>query len=313
MIKQKIFITGAMGFIGLAFSKKLIELGHIVYALDIKPNITKFKHPNFIFYKDTVFNDNLLKKLIKKSDIVCHFAGIAQPREYLVRPISVIELTVKPSMKIVELATKYKKKLIFTSTSEVYGRLEKTPFKESDDRLLGSTEKTRWCYSTSKSLVEHYIKACSSQKNLSYVIFRLFNVYGPSLEGRVVDIFINNALKNKDLNINGSGKQKRCYLYIDDCIDGFIKVVLNNKIKNNTFNIGNNKEYSVFELAKKIIKLTKSKSKINKNSNQLVKLGGYEDIQQRVPSIIKLKKIIKWKAKIDLDNGLKKMIKTFIK
>lgn len=300
-----------MGFVGFAWAKKLLQLGNIVYGLDIKKNSTFFRHKNFYFYQDTVFNEKKIEKLIKKSDIVCHFAGIAQPQQYLVRPIDVIKLTVLPSLKIIEFAAKYKKKIFFTSTSEVYGKLAKIPFSENDDRLLGSTEKTRWCYSTSKSLVEHYIKAYSVQNKLKYIIFRLFNIYGPGLEGRVVDIFIKNALNGKNLLINGNGNQKRCYMYIDDCVDAFAKIFLNNKICNTTFNIGSDQELSVMEIAKKIIKLTNSSSKIIINSNQLNKFAGYEDIQRRVPDLKKLKKYIKWEAKIDINEGLKKMISSY--
>ncbi len=310
-MNKSIFITGVMGFVGFAWAKKLLQLGNIVYGLDIKKNSTFFRHKNFYFYQDTVFNEKKIEKLIKKSDIVCHFAGIAQPQQYLVRPIDVIKLTVLPSLKIIEFAAKYKKKIFFTSTSEVYGKLAKIPFSENDDRLLGSTEKTRWCYSTSKSLVEHYIKAYSVQNKLKYIIFRLFNIYGPGLEGRVVDIFIKNALNGKNLLINGNGNQKRCYMYIDDCVDAFAKIFLNNKICNTTFNIGSDQELSVMEIAKKIIKLTNSSSKIIINSNQLNKFAGYEDIQRRVPDLKKLKKYIKWEAKIDINEGLKKMISSY--
>jgi UDP-glucose 4-epimerase len=310
-VNKSIFITGVMGFVGFAWAKKLLQLGNIVYGLDIKKNSTFFRHKNFYFYQDTVFNEKKIEKLIKKSDIVCHFAGIAQPQQYLVRPIDVIKLTVLPSLKIIEFAAKYKKKIFFTSTSEVYGKLAKIPFSENDDRLLGSTEKTRWCYSTSKSLVEHYIKAYSVQNKLKYIIFRLFNIYGPGLEGRVVDIFIKNALNGKNLLINGNGNQKRCYMYIDDCVDAFAKIFLNNKICNTTFNIGSDQELSVMEIAKKIIKLTNSSSKIIINSNQLNKFAGYEDIQRRVPDLKKLKKYIKWEAKIDINEGLKKMISSY--
>lgn len=303
--KKVFFVTGAMGFIGTHWCKKLLDEGHIVYGLDIKKNTIKNK--NFKFFKNTVFNFKLLESLIKKSNIVCHFAGIAEPRLYLTNTSEVINLTVKPSFKIVELCVKYKKKILFTSTSEIYGKSTKIPFKESGDRLLGSTNYSRWCYSTSKSLVEHLIIANGEDKKLDYIIFRLFNVYGPGLKGRVVDNFIIKALNQKPLLINGSGNQTRCFLYIDDCIDAFYKIFKKN-IKKEVFNIGQSKEHTIKDLAKIIIKITGTKSKIVLKSNQLYKFKGFQDIDRRVPDHQKIKKKINWKPIYSLEYGLRNMI-----
>lgn len=309
--KSKIFfVTGAMGFIGTHWCKKLLKEGYFVYGLDIKKNIIEDK--NFKYYKQSVFNYRLLEKLIKKSDFVCHFAGIAEPTLYLTNTSEVINLTIKPSFKIVELCVKYNKKIFFTSTSEIYGKSTKIPFKETDDRLLGSTDYSRWCYSTSKSLVEHLIIANGADKKLDYIIFRLFNVYGPGLKGRVVDNFILKALSQKPLLINGSGNQTRCFLYIDDCIDAFYKIFKKN-IKREIFNIGQNKEDKIIDLAKKIIKITGTKSKIILRSDQLRRFKGFQDIQRRVPDNNKLKKAIKWKPINSLEYGLRNMVAALTK
>ena len=310
-MKKKFLVTGAKGFIGDHWCRKLITKGHKVDAIDIKSNFNPIISKNYKYYKKSVFNFRLLENLIKKNDYVCHFAGIAEPQEYLKRPIDVINLTITPSFEIIRLCNKYKKKIIFTSTSEVYGKSDKIPFSESDDRMLGSTQKKRWCYSTAKSMVEHNILAYNDQEKLDFVIFRLFNVYGPGLYGRVVDNFITKAIKNENILINGNGKQTRCFLYISDCIDAFYKIVFNKKIKNQIFNIGNNKETKIIDFAKKIKKILNSKSKIKINSNQMKKIGGYEDIYRRVPNINKLKYYIKWKPKVNLINGLERIIKTY--
>ena len=308
MKKKKFLITGAKGFIGNHWCKKLISEGHKVDAIDIKENKNPIISKNYKYFKKSIFDVKLLNKLIKKNDYICHFAGIAEPKQYLKRTTQVIDLTITPSFEIVRLCTKYKKKLIFTSTSEIYGKNNKIPFAEEDDRVLGSTNKKRWCYSTAKAMVEHYIFSNNLQNSLNFNIFRLFNVYGNNLYGRVVDEFISRAKRNQDILINGDGNQTRSFLYIDDCIDAFYKVVLNKKNNNQVFNVGNNKETSIIEFAKIIIKITNSKSKIVKNSNLLKKLGGYEDIKRRVPNIKKLKKAINWRPKISLSDGLKKII-----
>ncbi len=309
-MKKKFLVTGAKGFVGHHWCEKLINKGHFVEALDIKENINPIKNKNFKYYRKSVFDYKFVEKLIKRNDIICHFAGIAEPKEYLKRAPQVIELTVLPSFKIIELCAKHKKKLIYTSTSEIYGKSNKTPFAENDDRVLGSANKNRWCYSASKSVVEHYIHAHSFKNGLNFIIFRLFNIFGPGLKGRVVDEFINKCLINNDLLINGDGKQTRCFLYIDDCMDAFFKIISKKETLNETFNIGSNKETNIIDFARIVIALTKSKSKIIKNSSQMIKLGGYEDIKRRVPSLKKIRKYINWKPKISLKTGLKKTIET---
>ena len=304
--KNKIFfVTGAMGFIGSHWCKKLLSQGHIVIGLDIKKNI--IKHKNFKYYKNSVFEFNILEKIIKKSDVVCHFAGIAEPMLYLTNTTKVINLTVKPSFKIVELCVKYQKKILFTSTSEIYGKSTRVPFNENDDRLLGSTNYSRWCYSTSKSLVEHLIIANGSENKLDYVIFRLFNVFGPGLKGRVVDEFIKNAINQKPIFINGNGLQTRSFLFIEDCIEAFYGIY-KKKINREIFNIGQNKETTIKDLAKKIIKITGSRSKLILKSNKLTKYKGYQDIERRVPDNKKLRTKIKWKPIYSLEYGIRSMI-----
>ena len=279
-----------MGFVGSHWVKRLVKEGHQVTGLDIKPLDSYFKNlKNFRYIKDTVFNYKVIEKEVKKNDIICHFAGVAEPMEYLKRTKFTIELTLLPSLKIVDFCSKYKKKLIFTSTSEIYGKLNKVPFKEDSDRFLGNPQTNRWCYSTSKSLVEHYISANLKENNLKFIIFRLFNVYGPGLNGRVVDEFINKSLRDQKILINGNGKQTRSFLFIDDCIEAFYEILRKN-INNEVFNIGSDKEISIFNLAKKIKKICKSNSKIEFNSKKFTRIGGYEDISRRVPSIKKLKK-----------------------
>jgi len=306
-MNKKILVTGAAGFVGSCWVKRLTDEGHEVTGIDIKPlNSSLKKIKNLKFIKASVFDYKLIKRLIRKNDIVCHFAGVAEPMQYLTRPKYTIQLTLLPSLQIIDFCSEFKKKIIFTSTSEIYGKLNKVPFKENSDRFLGSPQTNRWCYSTSKSLVEHYITANAKENNLKFIIFRLFNVYGPGLNGRVVDEFINKSLLNKKIMINGNGKQTRSFLFIDDCIDAFYGVFKKN-INNQVFNVGSDKEVSVLKLAKKIKKICNSKSKILFNSKKFTKIGGYEDIFRRVPSINKLKFQIKWNPKINLDKGLEIM------
>ncbi len=310
---KRVFVTGAMGFIGFSWCKKLLENGYEVYAIDIKKNNKKLNNfKKFRYFKDSVFNYDLVRKLIKQTDLTCHFAGIASPKEYLINTNKVIDLTVNPSLVIINACSKYGKKLFFTSTSEIYGKSIELPFKEDGNRYLGSTSTRRWCYSTAKALVEHAIFAKLSVKKKNFIIYRLFNIYGHGLEGRVVDIFFERARKNRDLEIFGTGREKRCFLYIDDCIEIFFKILTKNKFDNQVLNIGNNKEETILSLAKKIIKISDSKSQIKIKSPRAknkMKKQGFEDILRRIPSLVKLKKTLKYKPKTSLNEGLRLIYK----
>ena len=259
-MNKKILVTGSMGFIGQAWSNYLLKRNFEVIGIDIKKNL--INHPNFKYYEDTIFNFDLLKKLIKKSDLVCHFAGIAEPDLYLSRTNKVIDITILPLVEISNICSNLKKKLVYILLRNIW-KIKSNSFCRRGDRLYGTTMKSRWV-KLLLNLYQHYIYGLNQTKKLEYIIFRLFNIYGPNLKGRVIDTFISNALKNEDLIINGSGNQTRCYTYIDDCIKGFYLTIFGRQVKNETFNIGNRTPVSVNTLAKLIIKLTKSNSKIIK-------------------------------------------------
>lgn len=309
---KKILITGATGFLGYHLCASLIQKGIKFTAVDIKPMQKSILKSNKVtYYKKSIMDDKFLKKIIKNHDLIFHFAGIAEPDRYLSNPLEVININLKPSLEIIKHCEDTNKILFYTSTSEIYGKNPKIPFKEDDDRLLGSTSTSRWCYSTAKSMVEHYLNATRMFKKINFINVRLFNIYGPNLKGRVVDEFIKRANNNQDLEIYGNGKQTRCFLHVDDCINAFYKILSNKKNYNKTYNIGNDNEISIKKFAKLIVKISKSKSKI-KYRNTKEKLGlNYEDIPRRVPDLTKIKSI-GWKSKISLKEGIKKTLKNWI-
>lgn len=312
---KKILITGCFGFIGSHWIEYLLnKKKYQVTGIDIKDLPKNFKkNKNFTYKKISIFEDKKIENLIKKNDYIFHFAAIPTPDSYISEPIKVLDITSIQAIKIVKLCSKYKKIIFFTSTSEIYGKNPNVPYSENSNRVLGSTDVDRWCYSSSKALVEHYIKAYAKHKNLKYVIFRLFNIYGPNLRGRVLDKFINKALKNQTIQINGKGAQTRCFLEVSDCMDAFYKVFYNKKNLNKTFNVGTDTQTTILELANKIIKLTNSKSVIKYKSYKLLSKTGYEDMFLRVPDPSFLFSVTNWKPKINLDEGLKKMIKSIKK
>tara|TARA_B100000029_G_scaffold315821_1_gene308214 strand:+ start:4881 stop:5837 length:957 start_codon:yes stop_codon:yes gene_type:complete len=302
--KEVYLVTGCSGFIGYHWTKYLLKKNKTVLGIDLKPfpDHTLKKNKNFSFYHKSIFDFNLVKKLLNKADIVCHFAGIAEPQRYLDYPEKVINLTAFQSIKIIKHCLDKNKLFFFTSTSEIFGMNPEVPFRENSNRVLGSSSISRWCYSTSKSIVEHYLYACSFEKRLNFVGVRLFNIYGKYLKGRVVSTFLEKAIKNEDLNINLPGTQTRSFMYIDDCINIMYRILNNRKSRNKFFNIGTYNQTSVLKLAKLIKKIANSRSKIKlkkeKNKN-------FQDIPARSTKMIEVKKLFNYKIKFSLERGLK--------
>ncbi len=307
---NKFLVTGAMGFIGSHWCKFLLENGKTVYGMDLEPTAPELlEYKNFIFIHDTIKNHEILQNAVNQVDCVCHFAGIAEPYQYLKYPRKVIDITAVAGIQLIEMCRVTGKLFFFTSTSEIYGKNTKVPFKEEDDRVLGATTSKRWCYASSKAIVEHYLDACAMSKELDYLVVRLFNVYGPGLRGRVVSNLIDNALRGEELVLHGDGKQTRCYTYIDDVIEAFNLLLFDRNCYNQVFNIGNKRETSVIELAESVKNSGQFSSDIKFLSHNQCYGEGFEDISIRVPDISKLQKYTGWEPKTTLEEGLSKSIK----
>jgi UDP-glucose 4-epimerase len=305
---QKILVTGAMGFVGSHLAEALLNAGHTVYGLDLGPKFPRLlDHKNFIFIHDTIKNYPVLKTLVDQVDCVCHLAGIAEPQQYVDSPRKVIDITAVAGLELVEMCRLKNKLIFFTSTSEIYGKNSQIPFKETDDRVLGATTTPRWCYSTSKALIEHYLDACSRAKELDYITVRLFNVYGPRLEGRVVSGFLKQALEGEKITVHGDGEQTRAFTYVDDVIDAFMRLISNPKCYNNVFNIGNPIETSVKQLAEVVQKNCAPDCEIEYVPHSAFYGEGYEDIGRRTPDISKIREFTGWEPTTSLDEGIQRV------
>lgn len=319
---MKILITGAAGFIGSHLSERLLNEGHEVYGLDImlrgnKDNIKELEaNKNFSFFETSILEEAPLEMLIKKCDIVYHLAAAVGVENIIGDILKVIDINVDGTRNVASIAYKHRKKVIFTSTSEIYGKSLRVPFKEDDDRLLGPTTIDRWVYSSSKALGE-YMFIGYYRQGLPMSIVRFFNAYGPKLDiegsGRVLTRFIVQALSNKPITVIGPGKQTRCFTYVDDVIDGLIKCATLPEAEGEIFNIGNTKEITILELAKLIKKLANSKSKIVHIEPRSIYGSGYEDIQRRLPDIAKARKILGYQPTIEIEEGVQKTINWFNK
>lgn len=317
---MKILITGGAGFIGSFLCEKLLTAQNKVVAVDMADG-SKIEHligkKNFQFVQGSVLDKDLMEREVDKADIVFHFAAIADPKRYVKEPLTVLEIDLQASLDIFKFASKRKTKVVFASTSEIYGRNPNIPWQEDDDRVLGSTAVNRWCYATAKAAAEHYLYAYYQQENLPFVIVRFFNAYGPRQDdlgsGRVIPIFLKKFLSGSPVCIHGDGKQTRTFVYIEDAVDAVVELAFCKKAEQEAFNIGSDKEISIAELANILKKTGNFSSRLTYIPYQKAFGKKYEDVPRRVPSIKKIKKYINWKAKTSLEDGLRKTIEYYKK
>lgn len=300
---KKILIAGGAGFIGSHLCKKLLEENNEVICID---NLLTGQKNNIYNHKNYTFiNHDIVNPIDIKVDEIYNLACPASPKQYFKYPIYTTKISVIGTLNLLELADKYNAKFLQASTSEVYGDPLIHP---QTEEYFGNvnTIGPRACYDEGKRCAETLCSNFKREKNINVKIVRIFNTYGPNMridDGRVISNFIIQALKNQDITIYGDGKQTRSFCYVDDLVDGLIKMMNSNET--GPINLGNPEEYSIIDVAKKIIKITKSKSKI-KFLNKLE-----DDPQLRKPEITKAKKLLKWSPKINFDEGLKKTIEYF--
>lgn len=321
---MNILITGGAGFIGSHLAEKILNEGNKVTIIDdlSTGKLNNINHllqnPNVKFVNDSILNIKTVDSLIKNTDTIFHLAAAVGVYLIVKDPVKVIETNILGTHSILQLASKYNKKVLIASTSEIYGKSSHVPFNEDDDRLLGPTTKSRWSYSTSKAVDEFLGLAYYKQKGLPVTIFRLFNTVGPKQESRygmVIPRLINQSIKQKPLTIYGDGHQTRCFCDVDDVVNAIIALSKSDKAIGEVVNIGSNEEISILNLAKKILQIVK-KNKIEILSGNQIKFipydeayeVGFEDMLRRVPDISKIKGLIGWEPKISLDQTLSRII-----
>lgn len=314
---MKMLITGGAGFIGSHLSDHLINSGHTVCILDDLStgrlqNIAHLrKNPGFQLVVGTILNEMLLDKLVERCDVIFHLAAAVGVELIVKKPLESLTTNIKGSEMVLEMAHRYNKKILITSTSEIYGKNIKGPLKEGDDRILGSPLKTRWSYSTAKAVDEMLAYVYWKEKQVPTIIVRLFNTVGPrqtGYYGMVMPRFIDQALNNKSITVYGTGKQTRCFTHVKDVVNALIKLSSEPKALGEVFNIGSQEEISIEQLAKEIIKFTKSRSKIEYVPYETAYEEGFEDMQRRVPDITKIGKYISFKPTLSLAEIIKDIV-----
>ena len=307
---KKILVTGGAGFIGSHLCKKLIEQGNDVICIDnyftgTKENIAElFNNPYF-----EAIRHDICFPLYVEVDEIYNLACPASPIHYQHDPVQTTKTTVHGAINMLGLAKRVNARILQASTSEVYGDPAEHPQKED---YWGNVNPIgpRSCYDEGKRCAETLFFDYQRQHDLDIKVIRIFNTYGPNMhpnDGRVVSNFIVQALTNQDITVYGNGEQTRSFCYVDDLIDGMIKMMSSAKGIYGPTNLGNPIEYKIIELAEMIIKLTNSKSKIiNKNLPT-------DDPVRRKPDVSRAKKDINWEPNIDVTDGLKKTIDYFKK
>lgn len=314
---MKILITGGGGFIGSHLSEELLERGHEVFILE-PGGTTKVRHlighPKFRVVRDSVMDMGILDSLIGQVDLIYHLAAVVGVEHYVGDPYQVLNVNVNGTQNVLKTAFKYGRKVVFSSTSEVYGRNPKLPWSEDDDRVLGSTRIDRWCYSTSKAVGEHFCFAYH-KLGLPVTITRYFNIFGPRLDkldaGRIITIFMGQLLRNEPLTVIGDGKQTRCFTYVSDAVKATVNAGLQDDTNGEIYNIGTDVETSILELAEMMIEISASSSGIKFVDQGDVYGPSYEDIGRRVPDATRMKEQLGVRDLVPLEEGLRKTIEWF--
>lgn len=307
---MRILVTGGAGFVGSHLIDKLLDEGHTLIALDnistgrIENLAGARNHSNFEYVEGSVLNQNLLEELISRSDYIFHLAAAVGVFNIVQKPLDSLLINIRGTENVLELANKYKIPVLITSSSEVYGKNTKDSLSENDDRIIGSPTVLRWSYSEAKAIDESLAMAYFVEHKLPIRIVRFFNTVGPRQVGNygmVVPRFISMALNNEPITIYGDGTQTRCFGHILDVTEGLNKVAFSEKTIGQVVNIGNNKEISILDLAKRIIQKTNSKSEIKFVDYKDAYGEGFEDMERRVPNINLIKELTGWQPICDLD------------
>ena len=309
---MKYLITGGAGFIGSHLAEKLIARGDQVVIFD---NLSTGSASNLFgikekikFEQGDILDKGVIDKLVSESDYVVHLAAALGVFNIVKKPLESLKTNLQGSEIVLEACDKNQKPVLVASTSEIYGKNEKLPLHEEDDRIIGHPLKSRWSYSEAKAVDESLAYFYYLENKLPIRIVRFFNTVGPRQVGHygmVVPRFVSAALKNEPLSVYGSGDQIRCFCHVTDAVRGLLLVMDSDKAIGEVFNVGNDQQISIMELAKKVIEITGSKSSIEKIAYENAYPQGFEDMQRRVPDISKIKQVLGWTPEINLKQIIK--------
>lgn len=317
---MKILITGGAGFVGSHLADKLINQGHEITVIDDLStgrysNVEHLEgHERFTLIIGTILNEPLMERLIRETDRVFHMASAVGVKLIMEQPVKTIETIFHGTDVVLKFCSRYRKRVLIPSTSEVYGKSTQVPFNEDNDILKGSTSKHRWAYACAKELDEFLALAHWKETRLPVVVIRLFNTVGPRQTGQygmVVPNFIKAALQNQPIPIHGDGNQSRCFGHVHDVVEGLVKAIETPECFGQVMNLGNPEEVSIKELAEKVIAATGSNSKIDYIPYEVAYGAGFEDMQRRVPDLQKAKRLIGYQPTRTLNDIITDVVNEF--
>lgn len=334
----KVLILGANGFIGSnLIERALQEKDWEIYGMDIAGhNLEPYLDNKRLHFTqgDITRDQTWIEQHIQKCDVVLPLVAIATPTTYVQDPLRIFELDFEANLPIIRQCAHYQKRIIFPSTSEVYGMSTDPEFKEEETNLvLGPIHKERWIYSCSKQLLDRVIYAHGKHKGLNFTLFRPFNWIGPrqdnilnTKEGssRVLTQFISNVLHGKNIQLVDGGTQRRCFTYIQDGVEALLKIIenKNNGANNRIFNIGNpHNNFSIAELAETVLAKIKhypdyvalaNKTQIIKTQSKDYYGAGYQDVSARIPSVQNAKEYLAWEPQTNMDSALTKTLDYYL-
>lgn len=300
---MKYLITGGCGFIGSHLAEKLLAANHEVTVLD---DLSTGKIENISHLEDntnmrvligSVTDEDLVHEAVRNCDVVYHLASAVGVKLIMEQPVETIDTIVTGTQVVLAQANRYRKPVLLTSTSEVYGKSSAVPFDEDGDRLAGPTTKHRWAYACAKALDEFLAMAYWKSSRLPVVVVRLFNTVGPRQTGQygmVVPNFVRAARAGEPIQVYGNGQQSRCFCHVEDVVEGLVTLMDCSDALGQVVNLGATEEISILGLAEKIVAETHSSSKIEMVPYEQVFGEGFEDMQRRVPSIAKAKRLAGW-------------------
>ena len=308
---MKYLVTGGGGFIGSHLCDALIERGDSVVVLDNfstgnKKNIEHLMDKaSFEVIEGSILNTEVVDKAVALVDHVLHLAAAVGVFTIVDKPLESLTTNLRGTENILEAAHKHQKEVLIASSSEIYGKNTDGALNEESDRIVGSPLKSRWSYSEAKAIDESMAFFYYQEKKLGVRIVRFFNTVGPRQVGHygmVVPRFVSSALRNEPLTVYGTGSQSRCFCHVYDAVAGLLAVIDSNATLGEVFNIGNDEEITIQDLAHEVIELTDSKSTIEKVLYEKAYAPGFEDMQRRIPDISKIKRVVGWTPKLSLDS-----------
>ncbi|MFN2196532.1 MAG: GDP-mannose 4,6-dehydratase [Anaerolineales bacterium] len=317
---ERVLITGGAGFIGSHLAEALLQRGYAVTIID-DLSTGRFENiahlvdrPRFSFAIDTITNEIVLDRLASECGTIFHLAAAVGVKLIVEHPVHTIQTNVSGTEAVLKAALRYRARVLLASTSEVYGKGHRVPFREDDEVVLGPTSRSRWAYAASKMLDEFLALAYHREYDLPVVLFRLFNTVGPRQVGRygmVIPRFVEQALRGEQLTVYGDGQQTRCFMHVHDAVSGILALAASGQADGGVFNLGSEVEISILDLARQVLAAVNQEVLPAEQDPRLqlipydqAYIEGFDDMRRRVPDTTRMRQLTGWQPIYDLEKIL---------